>query len=74
MQILYLPVLELNPIFFPFFFDFPPAKRVISTKSWKSPEIYPKKKFFSPKMVQLKNIKKIKLRLLSHNGTVAVVK
>jgi len=74
MQILDLPVLELNPIFFPFFFGFPPAKRVFSTKSWKSPEIYPKKKFFPPKMVQLKKTKQKKLRLLSHNGTVAVIK
>ena len=29
-------------------FDFPPAKRVLSTRSSKSPEIYPIKKVFFP--------------------------
>ena len=47
MQILDQPVLELNPLnFHLFFFDFPPAKRVLSTRSSKSLEIYPIKNFF----------------------------
>jgi hypothetical protein len=40
-----LPVLELNllnfHLFSSFFFDFPPAKRALSTRSSESPEIYP---------------------------------
>ena len=43
---------------FPSFFDFPPAKRVLSTRSSKSPEIYPIKKVFFPKRVQLYKKKK----------------
>jgi hypothetical protein len=46
MQILDQPVLVLNPLnFLLFFFDFPPAKRVLSTRSSKSLEFYPKKIF-----------------------------
>jgi hypothetical protein len=41
LQILDLPVLELNPLnFHIFFFDFPPAKTVLFTRSSKSPQIY----------------------------------
>ena len=55
LQILDLPVLELNPLNFHLFFvfDFPPAKRVLSTRSSKSSEIYPIKKVFFSKRVQL---------------------
>jgi hypothetical protein len=41
MQILDQPVLELNALnFHLLFFDFPPAKRVLSTRSSKSLEFY----------------------------------
>ena len=46
LQILDLPVLELNPLNFHLFFDFPPAKMVLSTRSSESPEIYPIKNIF----------------------------
>ena len=53
LQILDLPVLELNPLNFHFFFDFPPAKRVLSTRSSKSLEIYPIKHLFFYKRVRI---------------------
>jgi hypothetical protein len=43
-----------SSLFF-FFFDFPPAKRVLSTRPSKSPEIYHKKTFFSLKRVRICN-------------------
>jgi hypothetical protein len=58
-QILDQPVFELNPLnFLLFFFDFPPAKSVLSTRSSKSPEFYPKKYFQKTKRVQLYIYKK----------------
>ena len=44
LQILDQPVLELNHLNFHLFFDFPPAERVLSTRSSKSLEIYTIKK------------------------------
>ena len=49
LQILDLPVRELNPLNFHVFFDFPPAKRVLSTRSSKIPRIYAIKNVFSLK-------------------------
>jgi hypothetical protein len=51
MQNLDQPVLELNPLtnIFIFFWDYPPANRVLSTRSSKSPEFYPIKNVYKKK-------------------------
>jgi hypothetical protein len=46
MQILDQPVLQLNPLNFHLFFDFPPAKRVFSTRSSTKTRILRYKIFF----------------------------
>ena len=43
-----------SPKFPSFFFDFPPAKRVLSTRSSKSPEFYPIKNVFKNKSVNFR--------------------
>ena len=53
LQILNLPGLELNPLNFHLFFDFPPAKRVLSTRSSKSPKIYHIKSYLFFKRVRI---------------------
>ena len=54
LQILDLPVLELDPLnIHLLLFDFPPAKRVLSTISSKSPRIYTIKKVLFVKRVRI---------------------